>query len=138
MDLVPRIVKRKDNVSLMQRITMEEIKAVVDDMEDDKAPGPDGFNVNFIKVCWEIVQKYLFKMVTKSQRCEKIGGSTNSAYLALVPKEKDANSFDRFHSSSLCNIRYKIITKIMARRSKNILPHIIPENQGGFIKGRRI
>ena len=26
----------------------------------------------------------------------------------------------------------------MARKLKNILPYIIPENQGGFIKGRRI
>ena len=77
-------------------------------------------------------------MVTKSQRCDKIGGSTNSAFLALIPKEKDADSFDRFRSSSLCNIEYKIITKIMARRLKGILPHIIQENQGGFIKGRRI
>ena len=76
---------------------MEEIKAAMGDMEDDKAPGPDGFNANFIKVCWEIVQKDLFKMVTKYQRCEKIGGSTNSAFLALIPKEKDATTFDRFH-----------------------------------------
>ena len=26
----------------------------------------------------------------------------------------------------------------MARRLKGILPHTIPENQGGFIKGKRI
>ena len=77
-------------------------------------------------------------MLKNYQRCEKIGGSTNSAFLSLVPKEKDVNSFDRFRPISLCNIGYKIITKIMARRLKNILPYIIPENQGGFIKGRRI
>ena len=77
-------------------------------------------------------------MVIKSQRCDKIGGSTNSTFLALIPKEKDANSFDKFQSISLCNIGYKIITKIMARRIKNILPYSIPENQGGFIKGRKI
>ena len=51
MELVPRIVKRKDNERLTQRVMMEEIKDVVYDMEDDKAPGPDGFNANFIKVC---------------------------------------------------------------------------------------
>ena len=77
-------------------------------------------------------------MVTKYQRCEKIGGSTNSVFLALIPKEKDANTFDRFRPISLCNIGYKIITKTMSRRLKNILPNIIPENQGGFIKGRKI
>ena len=77
-------------------------------------------------------------MVTKSQRCGKIGGSTNSAFLALIPKEKDAKSFDRFRPISLCNIGYKIITKIMAGRLKNILPYLVPENQGGFVKGRKI
>ena len=77
-------------------------------------------------------------MVVKSQQCEKNGGSTNSTFLALIPKEKDAVSFDRFRPISLCNISYKIITKIMAKRLKDILPHIIPENQGGFIKGKKI
>ena len=62
----------------------------------------------------------------------------NSAFLALIPKGKEANSFDRFRPISLCNIGYKIITKIMASRLKHILPNIIPENQGGFIKGRKI
>ena len=62
----------------------------------------------------------------------------NSAFLDLIPKEKDATSFERFQPISLCNIGYKIITKIMARRLKNILPYLVSENQGGFIKGRKI
>ena len=68
---------------------MEELEDAVHEMKDDKAPGPDGFNASFTKTWWEIVQKDLFKMVSKSQRCDKIGGSTNSAFLALIPKEKD-------------------------------------------------
>ena len=68
----------------------------------------------------------------------QIGGSTNSAFLALIPKEKEAKSFDRFWPISLCNIGYKIITKIMASRLKHILPSLIPENQGRFVKGRKI
>jgi len=80
----------------------------------------------------------LHKLIIKSQRCHKIGGSTNSAFLALIPKEKGALTFDRFRPISLCNIGYKIITKVIANRLKGILPAIIPENQGGFIKGRQI
>jgi hypothetical protein len=107
-------------------------------MDPDKAPGPDGFTTRFIKVCWKIIKNDLHRMIQKSQSCSKIGGSTNSAFLALIPKEKGATSFDRFRPISLCNIGYKIITKVMANRIKNILPSIIPENQGGFIKGRNI
>ena len=123
---------------MKELITLEEIKNVVDGMEDDRAPGPDGYNVNFIKLCWNIIKTDLFKMVKKFQRCTKIGGSTNSTFLALIPKEKEAKSFDRFRPISLCNIGYKIMTKIMANRLKHILPYLIPENQGGFVKGRKI
>ena len=77
-------------------------------------------------------------MICKSQTCTKIGGSTNSTFLALIPKNKGATDFSRFRSISLCNTSYKLITKIIANRLKKILSVIIPKNQGGFIKGRKI
>jgi hypothetical protein len=82
--------------------------------------------------------KDLHKLAIKLQRNHKIGGSTNSAFLALIPKEKGALTFHRFCLISLCNIGHKIITKLIANRLKGILPTIILENQGGFIKGRQI
>eukprot|EP00253_Pinus_taeda_P032235 PITA_32235 len=126
------------NRSLEAEITKEEVKKALFDMDSDKAPGLDGFSARFLKVCWLIVEKDLFKMIQKSQNSQKIGGSTNSAFLALIPKEKGANNFSRFRLISLCNIGYKLITKIIANRLKPILPRIIPENQGGFIQGRQI
>eukprot|EP00253_Pinus_taeda_P034834 PITA_34834 len=107
-------------------------------MEPDKAPGPDGFTARFLQSCWSTINKDLLRMVRKSQSCSKIGGSTNSAFLVLLPKEKGASDFSRFRPISLCNTSYKLITKIISIRLKNILPDIIPENQGGFIKGRKI
>jgi len=107
-------------------------------MDSNKAPGPDGFTARFLQVCWPIIKRDLHKMVIKSKKCHKIGGITNSAFLALIPKEKGALSFDRFRLISLCNIGYKTITKAITNWLKGILPTIIPENQGGFIKGRHI
>ena len=51
LDLVPKLVKENDNIILTKRITLEELKEAVDDMEDDKEPGLDGFNASFIKIC---------------------------------------------------------------------------------------
>lgn len=107
-------------------------------MEVDKAPGPNGFTARFYKACWLVIKEDLLRMVQKSQNCLKNGGSTNSAFLALIPKEKGASNFSRFRPISLCNTSYKLVTKIIANRLKEILPSIIPENQGGFIKGRQI
>ena len=51
MELVPKIVKIKENDNLIERITLDELKIAVDDMKDDKVPGSNGFNENFIKAC---------------------------------------------------------------------------------------
>ena len=63
MNLVPNSIKNKDNDHLNQFITLKEIKETVDSMEEDKSPGPDGFNVNFITIYWGIVKNDLLKMI---------------------------------------------------------------------------
>jgi hypothetical protein len=107
-------------------------------MNPDKAPSPDGFTARFFQHSWDIIKSYLTKLIQKSQICSKLGGGTNSSFLALIPKEKGAVNFGRFRPISLCNTSYKILTKVISTRIKKILLTIIPENQGGFIKGRHI
>ena len=102
-------------------------------MDLDKAPGPDGFTARFYISCWDIIKRDLYIMIKKAQNCTKLGGSTNSSFLDLIPKEKGATNFNRFRPISLCNTGYKIITKIMANRLKKILPKLISEKQGGFV-----
>jgi hypothetical protein len=65
-------------------------------MDPNKALGPDGFTTRFYLTCWPTIKKYLLRMIHKSQTCTKIGGSTNSAFLALIPKDKGATNFSRF------------------------------------------
>ena len=66
------------------------------------------------------------------------GSNTKSFYLALVPKKSNPSTFNRYHPISLCNSSYKIITKIISNRIKEVLPIIISENQGGFVPNRQI
>ena len=68
----------------------------------------------------------------------KIGGAMNSTFLALIPKDKNPTSIKRYRPISLCNSSYKILTKIISNRLKKVIPHLISENQGGFIAGRKI
>ena len=68
------------------------------------------------------------------QHKAKAGGSTNSTFLAMIPKEVNPSTFDRFNPISLCNSSYKILEK----RIKPLLGKLISPIQGGFIKWRHI
>jgi hypothetical protein len=67
-----------------------------------------------------------------------MGGNTNSTFLALIPKEANLASFDRFRPISLYNASYKILLKLLANRLKPLLGQLISPTQGGFVKGRHI
>jgi hypothetical protein len=42
--------------------TKEEIDIVVKSMPADKAPGPDGFNGQFLKACWSIIKEDIYQL----------------------------------------------------------------------------
>jgi len=96
LDVVPSKITSKMNQQLEAKVTRKEIKVSLFAMEPDRTPRPDGFTSIFPQSCCQIVEKDLHKMVLKSQPCRKIGGSMNSTFIALIPKEKGASSFNRF------------------------------------------
>ena len=65
----------------------EDIIDVIWSIELGKAPRPDGFSFQFYRVCWTVIKKDLLRMIKALQLKAKIGGCTNSTFLALIPKE---------------------------------------------------
>lgn len=125
-------------MALTLEISMEEVEEAMKEIPNDKAPGPNCFTINFYKACWEIVKTKVWEVVEDSQRSASILKSLNSAFLALIPKEEEANTPSKFHPIVLCNVVYKIISKIIANRMKRILPGIISEEKLSYVEGRQI
>jgi hypothetical protein len=60
----------------------------------------------------------------------------NSTFIALIMKVNSPNSFSDFRRISLCNLCYKIIAKVIARRIRPILSRTLSAEQLVFLKGR--
>eukprot|EP00253_Pinus_taeda_P015595 PITA_15595 len=138
LSVIPNLVSEEANASLIRPATEEEITNIVWSMDPDKAPGPDGFSIHFYRICWEIIKFDLFRMIRGVLKKEKMGGGTKSTFLALIPKETNPRSFDRYRPISLCNSSYKIVAKLLANRIKPLLQHLISPAQGGFVQGKQI
>lgn len=107
-------------------------------MPSDKAPRPDGLTINFYKACWNLVKHEIWEVVEDSRRSGSILKSLNSTFIELIPKMEGANSPEKFRPIALCNVIYKIISKVIANRLKPILPNLISEEQSGYVEGRQI
>lgn len=122
---IPKLVSREDNYNLNRLVTEEEIEEVIKEMRNGKAPGPDGFNVDFFKTCWRIVKQDILEVVEDSQRFKTILKVLNEYFIALIPKQEKDTSPDRFRPIALCNVVYKIISKVISNRLKPLLPTLV-------------
>lgn len=56
--------------------------------------------------------------------------------LLLIPKVEKLSEVSQFRPINLCNVTYKIVTKVIVNRLKNVWKEIISSNQTSFILGR--
>ena len=64
--------------------------------------------------------------------------SINQTFITLIPKVKSPSKVLEFHPISLCNIIYKLVSKVIANRLKGVLPLIISESQSAFQSDKAI
>ena len=103
-----------------------------------KAPSPDGFTSNFFHHFLDLVKEEVVEIVEESRSKRGVLKAFNVTFLTLIPKEVGAKILDKFRPISLCNVIYKIISKVISNRLKPLLPNLIFPEQSGFMEGHQI
>jgi hypothetical protein len=115
-----------------------EIDDIIMNLPNDKSPGPDGFNNEFIKNSWSIIGPDIKELINDFYN-EKISlENFNSSYITLVPKTDSPCSPNDFRPISLLNGSLKILTKLLASRLQDIILKLVHKNQYGFLRKRSI
>eukprot|EP00253_Pinus_taeda_P036049 PITA_36049 len=105
---IPKLVIREDNHNLNRPVSEYDVSEVINEMKNQKAPSPDGFNVEFFEACWKTIKQDILEVVEDSRRSRSVWKALNASFIALIP------------------------------RLKPLLPDLILEEQTGYVEGRHI
>jgi hypothetical protein len=116
----------------------KEIFFALFDIGSTKAPGQYRFTTLFYKKYLSTVKEVVVSSIWDLFGKHHLLKEQNHKFIALIPKQLGASSIHQFRPISLCNIMYKIISKILANRFKGMLHHFISPYQSAFVPSRNI
>eukprot|EP00253_Pinus_taeda_P032882 PITA_32882 len=111
---IPRLITEEQNTLLLKPISLQEVETTA----------------NSLKAVWQVVEE------SRSMRWMYPG--LNATFIALIPKSEESNKPDKYRPIALCNIIYKIVSKVVALRLKPVVPLIISPEQSGYVEGGQI
>lgn len=92
----------------------------------------------FYKSFWETIGDDVIREVRNFLRGGLMPDSWNDTVVVLIPKVQLPKKLKDLRPISLCNVVYKIASKVLANCLKIILPEIISQNHSAFVPGRLI
>ncbi|GJV74424.1 RNA-directed DNA polymerase, eukaryota, reverse transcriptase zinc-binding domain protein [Tanacetum coccineum] len=124
--------------SLIFEVTEKEIKDYLYGIDDNKAPGPDGFTAKFFKKSWDIVGIDVCLAVKEFFVKGKLLRGINATLITLALKIQTSSKVSDFRPISRCNVFYKIMSKVLNNINKYVLDLLVNKNQSAFKPGRQI
>ena len=135
---VKQVVTESMNEELTKPYNREEVVTAINQMAPSKAPSPDGMPPLFYQSFWSSVGFDVTDAALSCLNTSTILKSINHTFITLIPKVSNPENVSEFRPISLCNVLYKIISKVIANRLKPLLNSIVSEAQSAFTADRLI
>ncbi|XP_057756552.1 uncharacterized protein LOC130975840 [Arachis stenosperma] len=128
-----------EEVAKSERMSsVDEIKDAVWDCESSKVPCCDGYNMNFIKKCWRDIGSDFTIAVMDFFQFATLPRDSNVTWVALPPKFVGAKEIKDIRPINMVGCVYKVISKVLIRIMRRVMPGLVRETQSAFVKGRKI
>lgn len=123
---------------MCKEIALEEVEKTLELFAKEKSPGPDGWTVELFLHFFDMMGDEILQMVEYTREQGHVSGALNATFITLIPKVSDPKTFGDFRPISLCNLVYKIVSKIIVGRLKPVLSKFITPEQFGFLEDHQI
>ncbi|XP_022032621.1 uncharacterized protein LOC110933723 [Helianthus annuus] len=115
-ELFPNVLETHVAEHMVREVTNVEIKAAMFSIDENKAPGPDGYSSAFFKKAWPIVGNDVCDTIKHFFNSKRMLKEVNNTIIALIPKVTTPCRVTDYRPISCCNVLYKCITKILSTR----------------------
>ncbi|XP_056845199.1 uncharacterized protein LOC130496777 [Raphanus sativus] len=132
------IISEAENELLLSVPSATEIKEAAWSINAEKAPGPDGFSAGFFHTHWNRIGTAVVREVQEFFSGAPLPDTINHTHVRLIPKVSKPQKVSEYRPIALCNVYYKIYSKIITRRLQPLMEKLISENQSAFVPGRAI
>lgn len=138
LEYVPQKVTVVMNESLIRPYSAREVEKALFMMGPNKASGLDGFTAGFYQIHSDLLGPRISNAVLDFLNGGGLPDEINQTTIVLIPKCSNPQQMKQFRPISLCNVIYKICSKVLANRLRPILDEVISEEQSAFVLGRLI
>ena len=129
---IPPLVTPEMNDMLQKEYTRVEVDTTLHQMEVLKARGLDGMRPMFFQHYWQTIMDDVLAAMLSCLNTGSIPPSINKTFITLIPKVKSPTLVSEYRPISLCNILYKLVSKVIANKSEKILTNLILDSQSAF------
>ena len=123
----PKVAERM-NSTFTQDFHAMEVEKALKQMHPLTASGSNGMPLLFYHHFWPTVKFIVISTVLDFLNHDVSPPKFHYTHIVLIPKTKNLEKVSDYKPISLCNVAYKITSKIVANRMKLVLQEIIEEN----------
>ncbi|XP_058766469.1 uncharacterized protein LOC131640079 [Vicia villosa] len=113
----------------------KEVKEAVWSCDENKSSGPNGISLDFFKKNWGVVKEDVMRFVGDFHSKAILTKACTSSFINLIPKLSNPQLLSQYRITCLVSSLYKILSKLLASRLKNVIGKLISVKQSAFIKG---
>ena len=128
LDQISHVISNDMNQELTCKFEEWEVAQALKQMSPMKAPGLDGMPPLFFQHFWPMIEGNVTHSVLSWLNSGTLPHPMNHTFITLIPKKKNPILVSEYHPINLCNVLYRIFSKVLANRLKKFLNSVITDH----------